>query len=308
MIPPPSPCTARPATKTAMSPASPAVSRPAAKAATPQGSATRGPRRSPRSPPTTMPTTCATRNALNGQAYQASPWSSATAVGIAVPTAMASKAMKVTSRTRPAVVSRCARSSSRALDSTTRSTLRSTASPRECFPRGDALDRLAPAGGDLLGGGGDDLEQGADDAEVGQLEDRRLGVLVDRDDGLRGLHAGPVLDGTGDADGDVELRGDGLAGLAHLEGVRVEAGVDRGPRGADGAAEGVGQTLDEREVLRAGHTAAAGDDDRGLGQLRPTALLLDDPVGHPGLLGRIGHGHLDRLLLRRGGGRLGRDR
>src|SRR4051794_12987777 len=288
ITPPPRPCTSRPATKTAMCPASPAVSRPRANAPTPQGRATRAPRRSPRSPPTTIPTTWATRKALNGQAYQARPRRSATAVGIAVPTAMASNAMKVTSRTRPAVVRRCARSSSRALTPSTRSTLRSTEPPRECFPRGGAVERLALAGGDLLGGGGDDLEQVADDPEVGQLEDRRFGVLVDRDDGLRGLHAGPVLDRTGDAHGDVELRGDGLAGLPDLEGVRVEAGVDRRPGRADGGTEGVGELLDQREVLRAGHTATAGDDDRGLGQLRPAALLLDDPVDHADGLGGVG--------------------
>jgi hypothetical protein len=65
--------------------------------------------------------------------------------------------------------------------------------------------------------------------------------LLTADDGLARLHAGAVLDGPGDADGDVELRRDGLAGLPHLEAVRVEAGVDGGPRGADGRAERVGQ-------------------------------------------------------------------
>ena len=48
--------------------------------------------------------------------------------------------------------------------------------------------------------------QVADDAEVDQLEDRGLGVLVDRHDRLGGLHAGAVLDRTGDAGRDVELR------------------------------------------------------------------------------------------------------
>src|SRR5271154_4572540 len=52
-----------------------------------------------------------------------------------------------------------------------------------------------------------DLEQVADNAVVGDLEDGRLFVLVDRDDGLGGLHAGAVLDGPGDAQRDVELRG-----------------------------------------------------------------------------------------------------
>ena len=92
---------------------------------------------------------------------------------------------------------------------------------------------------------GDDVEEVADDAVVDEVEDGGFGVLVDRDDGLGGLHAGPVLDGAGDAVGDVQLRRDGLAGLADLVGVRVPARVDRGAGGADGGAEGVGQVLDE---------------------------------------------------------------
>ena len=88
---------------------------------------------------------------------------------------------------------------------------------------------------------GTTVEEVADDAVVDEVEDRGLGVLVDRDDGLRGLHAGAVLDGAGDAGGDVELRGDRLAGLADLVAVRVPAGVDGGARGADGRAEGVGE-------------------------------------------------------------------
>ena len=47
---------------------------------------------------------------------------------------------------------------------------------------------------------------------------------------------GPVLDGAGDAGGDVELRRHGLAGLADLVGVRVPARVHGGPGGADRAA------------------------------------------------------------------------
>src|SRR3954470_22309778 len=327
MIPPPTPCTARAATNGAMCQARPAASRPAAKIPTPASSATRGPRRSPTSPPTTIPTTEATRKALNGQPYQASPWSSATAVGIAVATAIDSKATKVTSISRPAVVNRCARS--KRLPELVPST--SSATPGSPFrfpvpcpssnvrrapaPWGPALDGglaagargerqravggsevLLLAGGDLLGGGGDDRVEVADDAEVGQLEDRRLGVLVDGHDGLRGLHAGAVLDRTGDADGDVELRRDGLAGLPHLEAVGIEAGVHRGAGGADGGTEGGGAPLDDREVLRAGHPATAGDDDRGLGQLRPAALLLHHPVDHAGALGGVGDRDVDGLL------------
>ena len=73
--------------------------------------------------------------------------------------------------------------------------------------------------------------------EVGELEDRRVRVLVDRDDVLRGLHADLVLDRAGDAGGQVELRRDGLARLADLRRVRVPAGVDHRAGGGDGAAQ-----------------------------------------------------------------------
>src|SRR5690242_8889619 len=80
---------------------------------------------------------------------------------------------------------------------------------------------------------GHQLEEIADEAVIGDLEDRCLLVLVDGDDDLRVLHPGEMLDGAGDADGDVELGRDDLAGLPHLVVVRHEAGVDRGARGAD---------------------------------------------------------------------------
>src|SRR3954454_24767347 len=84
-----------------------------------------------------------------------------------------------------------------------------------------------------LGELGDDLVEVADDAEIGELEDRGVGVLVDRHDVLGGLHADLVLDGAGDAGGQVELRRDRLAGLADLARVRVPAGVDHGARRRD---------------------------------------------------------------------------
>src|SRR3546814_2524581 len=49
-------------------------------------------------------------------------------------------------------------------------------------------------------------EEVGHEAVVGNLEDRRLLVLVDGDDDLRILHAGEMLDGSGDTDGDVEVR------------------------------------------------------------------------------------------------------
>ena len=89
------------------------------------------------------------------------------------------------------------------------------------------------------------LNRSADQAVVGDLEDRRLLVLVDGDDDLAVLHAGEVLDRARDADRDVELGRDDLAGLADLVVVRHEAGVDRGARGADRGAELVGERLED---------------------------------------------------------------
>ena len=146
-------------------------------------------------------------------------------------------------------------------------------------PRGGACCRSALALGDLVGQLRDDREQVTDDAEVGELEDRRLRVLVDHDDGLRRLHAGPVLDGPGDAVGDVQLRGDGLAGLADLELVGVPAGVGGGTRGADSGTERVGQRLDDAEALGPAHATPTGDHDGSLGEVGTTALGLHDPIG-----------------------------
>src|SRR6478609_3898495 len=49
------------------------------------------------------------------------------------------------------------------------------------------------------------LEQIGDQAVVGDLENRRLGVLVDGDDDLAVLHAGQMLDGTRNADREIQL-------------------------------------------------------------------------------------------------------
>jgi hypothetical protein len=52
---------------------------------------------------------------------------------------------------------------------------------------------------------GHHLEDVAHHAEVGDLEDRRVPILVDGDDRLRGLHAGPVLNRAGNAQRDIQL-------------------------------------------------------------------------------------------------------
>ncbi len=128
------------------------------------------------------------------------------------------------------------------------------------------------AGVDELGELRDDLVHVADDAEVAELEDRRVRVLVDRDDHVRALHADLVLDRAGDAERDVELRRDDLAGLADLRRVRVPAGVDDGARRADRAAERARELLGEREVLGRAEAAAAGDDHVGVLDRRAARL------------------------------------
>src|SRR5439155_4760216 len=95
----------------------------------------------------------------------------------------------------------------------------------------------------------DDLVQVADDSEVGELEDRCVRVLVDRDDRPRALHADLVLDRARDPARDVELRRDGAARLADLSRVRIPAGVDDGARGCNRTAERPREILDEPEVL-----------------------------------------------------------
>src|SRR5690606_10100831 len=70
---------------------------------------------------------------------------------------------------------------------------------------------------------------------------------------------GQVLDRATDADRDVQLRGDDLAGLADLHLVGAVAGVDRGARGAHGGAEPVGELVDDVEILGRADAAAAGD-------------------------------------------------
>ncbi len=131
------------------------------------------------------------------------------------------------------------------------------------------------------------FEQVGDEAVVGDLEDRCLLVLVDRDDDLRVLHAGQMLDRTGDAAGDVEIGCDHLAGLADLPVVRGVAGIDRGARCADGSAELVGNRQDDfLELFRRAERAAARDDDLGRGQFR--AIRRRQCVGDEGRQAGVG--------------------
>ena len=120
-----------------------------------------------------------------------------------------------------------------------------------------------------------DLEQIADDPVVGDFEDRRLGVLVDRDDRSRALHADEVLNRAGDAERDIELRRHGLARTADLAIHRQPAGVADRPRRGDLGARAPGELLREREVLLPFDPAADGDDALGLRQIDGLLRFLE---------------------------------
>src|SRR5215207_3090873 len=104
---------------------------------------------------------------------------------------------------------------------------------------------------------GHDLVEVADDPEIGELEDRGVRVLVDRDDVLRGLHADLVLDRARDPRREIQLRRDGLPRLADLRCVRVPARVDDGARRGDRAAERARELLERVEALGVAQAAAA---------------------------------------------------
>src|SRR5690606_17567271 len=125
--------------------------------------------------------------------------------------------------------------------------------------------------------------------------DRRFLVLVDGDDGLRILHAGEVLDRARDADRDIDLRGDDLAGLADLIVVGDIARVHRRAARADARAELVGERFDDRvEILAVLERAAARDDDLGRGQLGPLGFgdFRADEARQPGIA--LARDRLDR--------------
>src|SRR5215475_12522883 len=122
------------------------------------------------------------------------------------------------------------------------------------------------------------LEQIAHDAVVGDLEDGRLGILVDGADHLRRPHPRQVLDGPRDAEAQVELGRDGAPRLADLETMRPPPRVHRGARGAHGGPDDLGERLQDHEVLRPLEAAPARDHDLRLGQLGQARSRLLAPL------------------------------
>ena len=104
-----------------------------------------------------------------------------------------------------------------------------------------------------------------------------------------------MLDRTADAHREVELRRDDLAGLPHLLAVGAPARIDHGAAGADGrVAEGLGERLDDLELVRVDQAAAASHHDRSLLDVQLRVRL-----------GLDGHHARARRALERGLGALG---
>lgn len=89
-----------------MVPAVPDSSSPAAKAVIPVVSGARGPSRSAHCPANTIPNRLVVKYAENANAYNDTPSSSRAATGIAVPTAVASKAISSSTNTIPMLSAR----------------------------------------------------------------------------------------------------------------------------------------------------------------------------------------------------------
>ncbi len=92
--------------KTHIAPAVPDSSSPAPKEAMPADNGPSGPRRSDHCPASTIPNRLVVKYPENAKAYSATPSNSRAATGIAVPTAVASKAMSSTTETIPTLNAR----------------------------------------------------------------------------------------------------------------------------------------------------------------------------------------------------------
>src|SRR5271170_451975 len=74
------------------------------------------------------------------------------------------------------------------------------------------------------------FEQVTYDSVIGYLEDGRVGILVDGDDGFGAFHAHQMLDGAGNSHGQINFGRYGLPGAAHLALHRQPAAVTDGAR------------------------------------------------------------------------------
>ena len=96
---------------------------------------------------------------------------------------------------------------------------------------------------------------------MGELEDRCIRVFVDGDDEARILDAQFVLDSTGNAQSDVNLRSNFLARNADLPFIRRPFFIDEGFGNAESCADALGKGLDRFHTVFGLDTAAGTDDD-----------------------------------------------
>src|SRR3954468_21816255 len=147
---------------------------------------------------------------------------------------------------------------------------------------------------------GDHFEEVAGDAVIGDLEDGRLWILVDRDDGARAFHPDEMLDRAGDAERDVELGRHGLPRAADLAIHRQPAGVADRTRGRDLGAHRLRELLRELQVLLPLDAAPNRDDAFGLREIDRLLRFLERRFG---LLADPGCVDRDRRFARGGGRR-----
>lgn len=96
-----------------------------------------------------------------------------------------------------------------------------------------------------------DLNEICDKADVRDLENRRLAVSVDSDDGAGNLGVGQILDGAQDADGDTEVGDDELVGLSDVQLVGRTVSIDGRARSAGRSAELVREAVEDLEGIGA---------------------------------------------------------
>ena len=107
------------------------------------------------------------------------------------------------------------------------------------------------------------------------LEDRRVGILVDRHDLVGPGHACQMLNCARNAAGDVQLGVNGAARLSDLVAAVDPAGVHCRTGRAHHTAEHLCQLFKHREILRSFHAAPAGDDHLRLADVESAADFCD---------------------------------
>src|SRR6516165_9481562 len=109
-----------------------------------------------------------------------------------------------------------------------------------------------------------DFKDVANQAVIRDFENRRIRILVDGHDGVRAFHTDNVLDRAADAEREIKLWGDGLAGAADLALHGDPAFITNGTRSGDFRAKGFRKCLRLRDIFRRLDAAANGDDERRL--------------------------------------------